>query len=471
MELLDRVFRLESRRTTVGRELLGGVTTFMALSYIVFVQPAVMAAAGVPEGGALVATCVASAIACLLMAFTANYPIALAPAMGHNFFFSFTVCLAVAKGGMGYSWQQALAAVFIGGAVFVVLSFFGFRAWLMELIPDNMKRAIAAGIGLMIALLGLEYAGILAPQPEGTYVAFGKLGNPYTLLAVFGLAVTLSLLALKVRGAVLFGILLTATVGCIVRSGGSPLLDYTNLKSFGTLRPGETLLKLDFGGLFAHPWKQFATVILIFLFLDVFDTVGTLVGVSERAGLLEDGRLPRARWALFSDAVGTVVGAVAGTSTVTSYVESATSIQAGARTGLANVATAACFLVAILAYPLLGIVSKAIEVPAIIVVESGTQTATVVMKLYPVIAPALIVVGGMMLVSVAKMDWDDPTELFPAFLTIIIIPLTVNITEGIAFGFIAYSLLKIITGRWRDAHWGFHLISLVLLLRYVFLPH
>ena len=451
MAALEKQFRLKARNTTVGRELLGGVTTFMALSYIVFVQPAFMAKAGVPLGGAFFATCVASAIACLYMAFTANYPIALAPAMGHNAFFTYTICLT-----LGYDWRQALAAVFIGGSVFVALSFVGFRAKIMELIPENLKRAIAAGIGLLITLIGLEYAGLVISQP-GTLIGFGRPADPHTLLALFGLGVTLALLARKVRGAVLFGILITATVGCLVRVGGQPLLSLARQTALADLHPTDTLFKLDFAGLFAHKGVVSGiTVILVFLFLDVFDTVGTLIGVSERAGLLEGGRLPRARWALFSDATGTVVGALMGTSTVTSYVESATGVQAGARTGLANVATAGCFLVAILAYPLLGVIGQNVA-------PEGAQA------LYPVIAPALIVVGAMMLTSLAKLNWDDPTELLPAFLVLVVMAFAVNITEGIAVGFIAYSLLKAVTGRWRDAHWGFHLISLVLLLRYVFL--
>ena len=451
MGFLDKTFKLAEQGTSPGRELLAGVTTFMALSYIVFVQPAVMGAAGIPQGGVLVATCVASAIACLLMAFLANYPIALAPAMGHNFYFTYTVVLV-----LGFSWQQGLTAVFVGGCVFLLLSFVGFRARIMDVIPDNLKRAIAAGIGLLITLIGLEYAGLVVDSP-GTLVKFGNLHNKYVLLALFGLGVTLLLLALNVRGAILYGIIITTVCGIVLTALGVPLLDLKKLKSLKDLNPGSTLFKLDFRGLFTQ--KGVTTVILTFLFLDVFDTVGTLVGVSERAGLLRDGKLPRARWALFSDAAGTVVGAVMGTSTVTSYVESAAGVQAGGRTGLANVATAACFLLAILLYPVLGIVASPI------VVGEGAAA----MSLYPVIAPALIVVGAMMLGSISKLNWEDPTEFMPAFLTLVVMPFAVSITDGIAAGFISYSVLKVLTGRWRDVHWGFHLVSLALILRYVFL--
>lgn len=455
MGSLDRMFQVSERGSTVGREILGGVTTFMALSYIIFVQPVIMSAAGVPEGGAFIATCVASAIACVLMGVLANYPISLAPAMGHNVFFAFAVCLPVAKGGFGMTWQQALAAVFIGGAVFVVLSFVGFRARIMEFIPDSLKRGIAGGIGLLITLIGLEYAGVIVGS-TATGIRFGNVSEPSTLLSLFGLLLMLSLLALGVRGAVLFGIVGTTLAGLLVTVVGVPVLEL-ELQTFEDLNATESLFALDFGGLFSA--KGALTVILTFLFLDVFDTVGTLIGVSERAGLLdEQGRLPRARWALFSDACGTVVGSLMGTSTITSYVESAAGVQAGARTGLANLATAALFLVSIVAYPVLGVVASSH------VFSQGEFSITQ----YPVLAPALIIVGSMMLKSLAKLNWEDATEFLPAFLTVVIMPLAISITEGIAFGFISYSVLKAVTGRWRDVHWGFHVISLILVLRYVF---
>ena len=450
MEWVEKTFKLTENRSNVRTEVLAGATTFMTLSYIIFVQPAIMGAAGTPDnplspGGILFATCVASAIACLLMAFLANYPIALAPAMGHNAFFAFTVCIV-----MGYTWQQALAAVFVAGAVFVVLSFFGVRAAIMEFIPAGLTRAIAGGIGLLITLIGLEYAGIVVGSPA-TLVTFGDIKSRYTLLALFGLLTTLVLLARGVKGAILFGIVATAVVGCLMSALGLPTLKL-GLQKFESLNPRSTMFALDFRGLLT---LRGIVVIFIFLFLDVFDTIGTLVGVSERAGLLDErGRLPRARWALFSDASGTVVGALLGTSTITSYIESAAGVQAGGRTGLANVVTAALLLLSLLLYPFLGIVSSGVGPDA---------------NLYPVIAPALIVVGAMMLKSLAGLNWEDPTELLPAFLTLVIMPLAVSITEGIAFGFITYSLLKLVTGRGREVHWGFHLVSVALLLRYVLL--
>jgi AGZA family xanthine/uracil permease-like MFS transporter len=452
MDSLERVFKVGERHSTVGREVLGGVTTFMALSYIIFVQPAMMADAGIPRSGAFVATCVASAIACVLMGLLANYPIALAPAMGHNVYFAYVVV-----GVLGFTWQQGLTAVFVGGCVFVLLSFVGFRARLMEIIPDSLKRGIAAGIGLLITFIGLQYSGLVVGS-TATGIRFGHIHSPTTLLALFGLALTLLLIALNVRGAVLWGIVGTTLAGLAATRAGIPVLKLGGAEH-EAIAPASTLFKLDFGGLFAA--KGWLAVVLTFLFLDVFDTVGTLVGVSERAGLLdESGRLPRARWALFSDAAGTVAGAVMGTSTITSYIESAAGVQAGARTGLANIVTAVLFLLSLLAYPLLAVVATCNTYT-----EDGFRISQ-----YPVLAPALIVVGSMMLKSLARLNWDEATEFLPAFLTAVIMPLTISITEGISFGFISYSLLKLLTGRGRDVHWAFHAVSAVLVLRYIFVP-
>lgn len=464
MKQLSTFFQIEERQSSVRQEILAGVTTFMALSYIIFVQPALLSGAGTPanpfpKAGIMIATCVASAIACLLMGLLANYPIALAPAMGHNVFFVVTVCGAVQQGGLGFTWQQGLAAVCVGGAVFMVLSFFGFRARIMSFIPDSLKRAIAGGIGLLLAVIGLEYAGLVVDAP-GVLVNFGDIHSRYTLLAVLGLGVSLLMLSLRVRGAILVGIASAAAVGCAATAltpDGWVLLDYTGLQSYRDLTVSGTLFHLDFGGLFTRSGAL--TVILTFLFLDVFDTVGTLVGVSEQAGLLKDGELPRARWALFSDATGTVTGALMGTSTITSYVESAAGVQAGARTGLAAVTTAVLFLASILLYPILAIVASSHEAVA----GSAADMAH-----YPVLAPALIVVGAMMLKGLSRLDWEDPTEFLPAFLTVVLMPLTVSITEGIAFGFISYSVVKLATGRQGDVHWAFHVVSAVLVLRYMF---
>ncbi len=452
MAFLERTFQIRERGSTVGREILGGVTTFMALCYIIFVQPAMMAEAGIPMAAAFIGTCVASAAACILMAFLANYPIALAPAMGHNAYFTYIVVLA-----WGYTWRQGLTAVFVGGAIFVLLSFFGFRSRIMELIPDSLKRGIAAGIGLLITFIGLQYAGVVVGS-QTTGIRFGSIHSPVTLLSLFGLAVTLALMASEVRGAVLWGIVCATVAGVTLTLCGVPLLNL-GFRGYKSLSPQGAFFALDFSGLF-HA-KGFLTVIFTFLFLDVFDCIGTLIGVGERAGLLDNkGRLPRARWALFSDAAATCIGGLLGTSTVSSYVESAAGVQAGARTGLANLATAAALLLSILLYPVLAIVAT-----------SHTYTeAGFSMSQYPVLAPALIVVGSMMLKSLARLQWEDATEFLPAFLTAVLMPLTISITDGIAFGFIAYSLLKLVTGRGREVHYIVHVVSLALILRYVFVP-
>ena len=446
MKLQDTVrnfFRIGERDSSLTTETLSGATTFMAMSYILFVQPAILHEAGAPKGGVFFATCVASAIACLLTGLLANLPIAQAPAMGHNAFFVYTVCIT-----MGFTWQQGLAAVCVGGIVFMLLSFVGVRETIMTIIPANLKRAIAGGIGLLITLIGLEYAGLVVDHQE-TLVQFGNVTNKYTLLAVAGLAITLFLLSIEVKGAIFFGILATGLGGYVLTALGIPLLEAQDAP---TLNPGETVLALDFAGFFSK--KGAMGVVLTFLFLDVFDTVGTLVGVGQRSRLMNrEGKLPGARWALFSDATGTTVGAMLGTSTITSYVESAAGIQAGGRTGFSNLVTAGLFILSLMLYPALALFSSPV----------GPQ------QLYPVIAPALIVVGAMMLQGLADLEWADPTELFPAFLTIVIIPLAVSITDGIAVGCIAYSFLKLSTRRWGDIHWSFHCISLALLLRYIFL--
>lgn len=437
----ERRFALAQNATTVRTEILAGVTTFLTLAYIIFVQPVVLSACGMDFGAVVVATCISSAIATLLMAFFANYPIAVAPAMGHNFFFAFGVVI-----GMKVPWQVALGGVAVAGILFVLTAGIGLREKLITAIPESLKHAIAVGIGLLIAVVGLEWAGIIVDSP-GTLVTLGSLHSGPVLLCLFGLAVMSALFALKVRGAVLGGMLAATLAGL-----ATDLVHYQGIFSAPpSLAP--TLLKLDILGAFR---PHMVAVIFVFFFLALFDSVGTLVGVAGQAGLMRGGTLPRARQALLADAVGTVCGAGLGTSTVTAYIESATGVAAGGRTGLANVVTAALFLLALPFYPLVKMIG------------GGYQTADGKM-LYPVIAPALIVVGTMMMQGVRKVDWDDMTEAIPSFLTIILMPLAFSITEGIAFGFIAYSFLKIVTGRWREAHWLVHTFALLFLVRYVVL--
>ena len=437
-DLLDRFFKLEENKTSFRTEMVGGTTTFMTMSYIIFVQPAILSIAGMDKGAVMVATCISAALATLLMGLLAKYPIALAPAMGHNIFFAVIVC-----GTMGYSWQVALGAVFISGTIFVILSIF--RVWgiLVVSVPDSLKHAIAVGIGLLIALIGLEYGGIVVDAPD-VLVGLGDLTSRPVVLVLFGVVLTAVLMALRVKGAVLLGILGTAILGIPLG-----IVKYQGIAAAPpSLLP--TLFKLDILGAFN---TGLITVVFVFFFLDLFDTIGTLIGVSGPAGFLKEGKLPRANKAMLSDAVGTVSGALLGTSTVTSYIESATGIAHGARTGLANVFTSLLFLVALFFSPLAEMI--------------GGEYIYNGLTLRPVVAPPLIIVGYLMMKCVTWIKWEDLTEAIPAFLTIIIMPLTLSITEGIAFGFISYSLLKLVSGKGKQVHWLIYMFSALFILRYI----
>ena len=436
--LLDSFFQLSENRTSVRIEALAGSTTFVTLAYIVFVQPAVLSAAGMDSGAVFVATCVASGIATLLMAFFANYPIAVAPAMGHNFYFAFSVVLAT-----GVSWQIALGGVAVAGLLFVVTAGVGLRERLITAIPDSLKHAIAVGIGLLIAMVGLQWAGVIVDSP-GTLVTLGNLRTAPVGVAAFGFTVIAVLLVRGVKGALLIGILSSSVVVW--------LTGVTEFNGIASAPPSlmPTLLQLDIVGALQ---PEMAAIIFVFFFLAMFDSVGTLVGVAEQAGLMRNGELPRARGALLADAVGTVVGAGLGTSTVTAYIESA----AGGRTGLANVVTAILFFLTLFLSPLVSMIG-------------GGYDAGDGLVLYPVVAPALVIVGTMMIRSVRLIDWDEPTEAIPAFLTVFMMPLTVSITEGIAFGFIAFAMLKLVTGRVDEAHWLVYLFAILFVVRYLLLP-
>jgi AGZA family xanthine/uracil permease-like MFS transporter len=392
-------------------------------------------------GAVLTATCLATALATLLMGVLANYPIAVAPAMGHNFFFAYTVVI-----GMRVPWQAALGAVAIAGILFILTAGIGLREHLITAIPDSLKHAIAAGIGLLIAMIGLQWAGLVVRAP-GTLVALGDFHSRPVLVAVASLALTAALMARRVPGAMLLGILAAALLAV-------PLGLATFQGAAGwppSLRP--TLFRLDIPGALS---VQMAPVVIVFLLLALFDSVGTLVGIGSQAGFLRDGRLPRARQALLADAVGTVAGAALGTSTVTAFIESSAGVAAGGRTGLASVVTAALFLFSLFFFPLIRMIGGGY-------VLQGTT-------LYPIIAAPLILVGSMMLRSVREVAWDDPTESIPAFLTIVMMPLTVSITEGIAFGLIGYVFLKAVTGRWREIHPLIVVFAALFVVRYVFFP-
>ena len=439
MELIERFFRLNENQTTFRTEILGGLTTFMTMSYIVFVQPALLSTVGMDFDAVLVATCLISAFATLLMAFLANYPIAVAPAMGHNFFFVFTVV-----GTMGYTWQVALGAVFLSGLLFLVMSIWGVREALIEAIPDSLKHGIAVGIGLLITLVGLEWGGFVVANP-GTLVAIGDLGRPEVWMSTAGIFVTMTLMVRRQRGAILAGILTSTAVGLalgVVRFEGVFAVPAS---------PAPVMFQLDIVGalsLGALP------VIFIFFFLDLFDSIGSLIGIAQQGGFMRDGRLPRAREALMADAIGTTASGLVGNSTVVSYIESATGVAEGARTGLANVVTALLFLLALFFAPLARMIGAGHE-------GSGGLT------LYPTVAPALIIVGAFMMRNVGRIEWDEPRQYIPAFITITIIPFTFSITDGIAFGFISYVFLTIVAGRARDLHWMIWVFTALFLIRYV----
>jgi AGZA family xanthine/uracil permease-like MFS transporter len=429
---ISQYFQLEANGTTLQREVVGGITTFLAMSYIIFVQPGVLSQAGMDFQAVLAASCLAAALSTFLMGLIANYPVALAPGMGENFFFVYTLC-AAAPLGFGLTWQQALGAVLLAGIFFIAITLTGIRAKIVNSIPDSLKRGIAAGIGLFITFIGLEYGGLVVGSP-GTLVRLGDFSQPATLASVLGLLVLVVLLAFNVRGAILLGILATTAI-----AAAFGLIHFHGI--FSTqMQLAPTFLKFDLQGLFALSPSKLGAAIFVLFYLALFDTIGTLVGVGQQAGLVRQGKLPRAGRALFADAVGTTVGAGLGTSTITCYIESAAGVSDGARTGLANMVTGFLLLAAMFFSPLASMIGGGVRMGA------GNESVV----LYPTLAPALIVVGSMMLKVVREFNWDDPTEYLPAFLILVGIPLTFSIADGIAFGLIAYSVAKVATGRWRE---------------------
>jgi AGZA family xanthine/uracil permease-like MFS transporter len=438
MSALDRWFHLAEAGTTVRTEVVAGVTTFVAMAYILFVQPTVLGAAGMDRGAVLTATCLASAISTLLMGVLANYPIAVAPAMGHNFFFTFTVVVA-----RGTPWPVALGAVAIAGSAFVLVAAVGIRDRVLAAVPEAMRHAIGVGIGLLITLIGLEWSGIIVPAP-GTYVTLGRLSSPPVLLALGTLVAIAILLAREVKGALLIGMLASTAVGLA--------LGFTTFHGIFSTPPSiaPTFLKLDVGGALS---PSLADVIFVFFLLALFDSVGTLLAVAGRIGPVKQGVLPRARRALLADAVGTVIGAGLGTSTVTAYVESTAGVASGGRTGLTSVVTAALFIAALFVYPLVQMIGGGYA--------AGPAT------LYPSVAPALVLVGVLMMDGVTRIRWTDLTEAIPAFLAIVTMPLAVSITDGLAFGFISMAILKVATGRGRELDAVTYGIAGLFLMKYV----
>jgi len=437
MTFLERRFDLAARGTTVRTEVLAGATTFLTMAYIVLVNPAILGMAGMPVAAVAVGTCLAAAFASILMGFVANVPLALAPGMGLNAYFSFTVVQQ-----MGVPWPVALGCVFVSGIIFLLLTAVGVRQMILAAIPPKLFAATAGGIGLFIGFIGLKNAGIVVSNPA-TFVTLGDLKQPGAALAILGLLLIAGLSIWQVRGAVLIGIVATTLIGWAFGALSFAPQPY----DLGAI--GQTAFKLDLTGVFglsgSHGLGVFE-ILFVFLFVDLFDNIGTLVAVTKRAGLIEaDGTIPRLNRILFTDAAATVVGSLAGTSTVTSYVESAAGVQAGGRTGLTAIVTGLLFLLMMFAAPYAQLVPL---------------WAT---------APALILVGGLMMAPLAEIVWDDPLDAVPAFLTLVMIPLTFSIANGLAFGITGYAALKIVRGTLTRGDWMLFVLALLFVARFVYL--
>ena len=440
-EIIKKYFGFEERGTSFRIEAGAGLATFLTMSYIIFVQPAVLGDAGMDKGAVFTATCLASALACVIMGLYANYPIAQAPLMGENFFFTYTVVL-----GMGYSWEKALGLVFISGLVFLALTLTRLRERLVDAVPESLKFAIASGIGLFVALIGFKEAGLITAS-SSTLVKLGSVTSAPVVCAMTGLIVMAALFVRKIKGAVLIGIFVS---GAAAWAAG--LTKFSSVVSAPpSLAP--TLFKLDLAGLMT---PDALAVALIFLFMSLFDTLGTLLGVGVQAGLMKDGKLERVSKALVSDAVATTAGALMGTSTVSSYIESAAGVAQGGRTGFTAITVGALFLLSLFFSPLVGAINASLPL------GDGTF-------IHPVTAPALILVGALMMSSVCRIDWHDMSAAIPAFITLALIPFTFNIADGIAFGFISFALIKTLSGRHKDVPPLLWAISALLAMRYAFL--
>lgn len=432
------MFKLKENQTNTKTELLAGITTFFTMVYVVVVNPVILADAGVPFEQVFSATIIAALVGTLWMALFANYPIAIAPGMGLNAYFAYSVV-----GGHGISYHTAFAAVFIAGIIFVLLSLTPFREKLIEAIPDNLKHGISAGIGLFIAFIGLRQTKIITAHPTNL-VGLGDLHSPEAILAIVGLAVTLILMALRVNGALFFGMIITGIIAF-----------FTNQLSFD--KGIMALPSLPEGLIIANPVTALSevvqhslyAVVFSFILVTIFDTTGTMIGVANQAGLMKGDKLPRARQALLSDSLATVVGSMFGTSPTTAFIESTSGVAVGGRTGLTSLTVGALFLISAFFGPLVSAVS-------------GIAAIT---------APALIIVGSLMMGNIAKIRWNELDEAFPAFLTVLSMPLTSSISTGIALGFISYPLLKITKGKWREIHPLLYIFAVLFFIQLAFLQH
>ena len=458
---VEKFFKLPENQTTARTELLAGVTTFLTMAYIIVVQPAVLSGSmfgtptGMDFGSVTTATCLSAALATALMALLARYPIAQAPGMGENFFFVFSAIPAAAAAGFTNSWQVALGTVFISGILFLILSLAGLREMIFNAVSPSLKCAIAAGIGLFIAFIGLQNAGVIVKDPGSAVKLNAHFASPDLIVFFAGLLITAVLHARKVRGSILWGIVAATAlaIGLKLTSPPSSSLVANSMlvKQFvfakGVVAAPPSLAPTIFQMDILHALSpKMLPFVFVFLFMLVFDAIGTLIGVCEQAGFMRDNKLPRAKQAMVSDAVGTVAGAALGTSTVTSFVESAAGVEQGGRTGLTGLVVAALFLLALFFSPLIAMV--------------GSYP--------PITAPALVIVGAMMAQNAARIDWKDYTESVPAFLVMIGIPLSYSIADGLALGFISYPIIKLFSGRGREAGWLTYLLAVVLVLYFIF---
>ena len=440
---MKKYFQFEELGTNYRREIIGGITTFLAMAYILVVNPITLTLADVPDlpdhlrmdyGAVFVATALSAAIGCLIMGLVARYPLALAPGLGLNAFFAYTVVL-----GTGTPWQHALGAVFISSMFFLILTLTGLREKLINAIPIELKHAVGAGIGLFITFVGLQSSGIIVHN-DATLVGIGDITQPNTLLSIFGIIVTVILMTRGVKGGVFFGMIITIIAGMIFG-----LIDFPTkiVDKVPSLEPTFGAVFTSFGDPSFYTTAMIG-VILTFLFVDFFDNAGTLVAVANQAGFVKNNKLPRAGRALFSDSIASVTGSVLGTSTVTSFVESSTGVSAGARTGFASIVTAACFLLSLFFFPLLQIVTSYVT------------------------APALIIVGVLMVSSLGNIDWKDFTIAVPSFLTMALMPLSYSIATGIAVGFIFYPITMIVAGRRKEINPIMYLFFIIFVLYFIF---
>jgi AGZA family xanthine/uracil permease-like MFS transporter len=437
MTMLERMFGLSGHGTTVRTEVFAGFTTFLTMAYIVVVNPTILGDAGLPIAAVAAATCLAAGFGSLLMGFIANYPLALAPGMGLNAYFTYTVVK-----GMGVPWETALGCVFLSGAAFLILTLVGVRQMIVAAIPRSLFAAVAAGVGLFIAFIGLKDAGIIVPNPA-TLVGLGDLTKPTAALSILGLVIIGGLQAWRVKGAMLIGIVVTALAGWALGlahvAPGGYSLTAISATAFKLDIPGALNLKGGFGATLLE-------IVFVFLFVDLFDNVGTLVAVTKKAGLVDEaGSIPRLNRILIADSVATMAGALAGTSTVTSYIESASGVAAGGRTGLTSVTVGILFLITLLFAPL---------------VQAIPSAAT---------APALILVGAMMVGALIEVDWADPGVAIPAFLTMITIPLTFSIANGLAFGITSFAVLKLVRGQAKRGDWLLFVLAALFVARFIYL--